>query len=159
MAKILRSHLLAIKQEFQKLPKTLPSSSTARSLLESIRSRQARCGVIGLGYVGLPLAVEFARAGFVTTGIDLDPAKVRAINEGRSYIDDVAGADVAQLQSQGRLKAVGDFDALRELDTVNICVPTPLRKTRDPDLSFIVAAGPGVPPALGHRGRERLDRP
>ena len=144
MARILRSHLLAIKQEFQKLPKTLPSSSTAGSLLESIRSRQARCGVIGLGYVGLPLAVEFARAGFVTTGIDLDPAKVRAINEGRSYIDDVAGADVAELQSQGRLKAVGDFDALRDLDTVNICVPTPLRKTRDPDLSFIVAAAEDI---------------
>jgi UDP-N-acetyl-D-glucosamine dehydrogenase len=144
MATILRSHLLAIKQDFQKLPKTLPSSSTAGSLLESIRSRQARCGVIGLGYVGLPLAVEFARAGFVTTGIDLDPAKVRAINEGRSYIDDVAGADVAELQSHGRLKAVGDFDALRDLDTVNICVPTPLRKTRDPDLSFIVAAAEDI---------------
>jgi UDP-N-acetyl-D-glucosamine dehydrogenase len=94
--------------------------------------------------VGLPLAVEFARAGFVTTGIDLDQAKVRAINEGRSYIDDVAGSDVAELQSQGRLKAVGDFDALRELDTVNICVPTPLRKTRDPDLSFIVAAAEDI---------------
>jgi UDP-N-acetyl-D-glucosamine dehydrogenase len=136
--------LLAIKQEFQKLPKTLPSSSAAERLLESIRSRKARLGVIGLGYVGLPLAVEFARAGFVTTGIDLDPAKVRAINEGRSYIDDVAGADVAELQSQGRLKAVGDFDALRDLDTVNICVPTPLRKTRDPDLSFIVAAAEDI---------------
>ena len=113
-------------------------------MLESIRSRQARCGVIGLGYVGLPLAVEFARAGFVTTGIDLDQNKVRAINEGRSYIDDVAGSDVAELQSQGRLKAVGDFDALLELDTVNICVPTPLRKTRDPDLSFIVAAAEDI---------------
>jgi UDP-N-acetyl-D-glucosamine dehydrogenase len=102
------------------------------------------CGVIGLGYVGLPLAVEFARAGFITTGIDLDQNKVRAINEGRSYIDDVAGSDVAELQSQGRLKAVGDFDALLELDTVNICVPTPLRKTRDPDLSFIVAAAEDI---------------
>src|SRR4030088_2744035 len=97
------------------------------TLTDRIRSRRARCGVIGLGYVGLPLAVEFARAGFITTGIDLDQNKVRAINEGRSYIDDVAGSDVAELQSQGRLKAVGDFDALLELDTVNICVPTPLR--------------------------------
>lgn len=126
------------------MPKSLPLSSAASRLLESIRSRQARCGVIGLGYVGLPLAVEFARAGFITTGIDLDQAKVRAINEGRSYIDDVAGSDVAELQSQGRLKAVGDFDALLELDTVNICVPTPLRKTRDPDLSFIVAAAEDI---------------
>ena len=122
----------------------MPTSSSARRLLESIRARRARCGVIGLGYVGLPLAVEFARAGFITTGIDLDSAKVRAINEGRSYIDDVAASDIAELQSQGRLKAVGDFDALRELDTVNICVPTPLRKTRDPDLSFIVAAAEDI---------------
>ena len=124
--------------------KQMPMFSSASRLLESIHSRQARCGVVGLGYVGLPLAVEFARAGFITTGIDLDPAKVRAINAGRSYIDDVAASDIAGLQSQGRLKAVGDFDALQELDTVNICVPTPLRKTRDPDLSFIVAAAEDI---------------
>jgi UDP-N-acetyl-D-glucosamine dehydrogenase len=115
-------------------------SDAAVSLLELIRTRQARTGVIGLGYVGLPLAVEFARAGYVTTGIDLDPSKVAAITNGRSYIEDVSTADVAELRAQGRLTASTNFDALRDVDTVNICVPTPLRKTKDPDLSFIVAA-------------------
>jgi UDP-N-acetyl-D-glucosamine dehydrogenase len=115
-------------------------TTAAASLLEAIRTRKARAGVIGLGYVGLPLAVEFGRAGYATVGIDLDQAKTQAINEGRSYIDDVPSAEVAELKSQGRLRATHDFDALTECDTVNICVPTPLRKTKDPDLSFIVAA-------------------
>ena len=123
-------------------------SVIAASLLESIRERRVRAGVIGLGYVGLPLAVEFARAGYSTTGIDLDPSKVDAINNGRSYIDDVASADVAALRSAGRLAATTDFAVLDELDTVNICVPTPLRKTKDPDLSFIVAAAEQIAPRL-----------
>jgi UDP-N-acetyl-D-glucosamine dehydrogenase len=109
-------------------------------LLEAIRTRRARPGVIGLGYVGLPLAVEFARAGFATTGIDLDGRKAEAINDGRSYIDDVPAGDVADLRARRLLRATTDFDALRDCDTVNICVPTPLRKTKDPDLSYIVAA-------------------
>jgi len=116
----------------------------AASLLEAIRTRQARTGVIGLGYVGLPLAVEFARAGFVTTGVDIDARKVDAINAGTSYIDDVPSRDVRELRDAGRLRASVDFDALRDLDTVNICVPTPLRKTKDPDLSFIVGAAEAV---------------
>src|SRR5262245_35095928 len=116
----------------------------ANALLESIRSRRARVGVIGLGYVGLPLAVEFARAGFATTGFDLDVEKVKAICAGKSYIDDVPTSDVADLRSKGLLTATTDFEALSEIDTVNICVPTPLRKTKDPDLSFIVAAAESV---------------
>jgi UDP-N-acetyl-D-glucosamine dehydrogenase len=116
------------------------TSPTAALLLDSIRSGRVRAGVIGLGYVGLPLAVEFARAGYTTMGIDLDAAKVEAINAGRSYIDDVAGEDVSQLHAAGRLAASTDFDVLKEIDTINICVPTPLRKSKDPDLSFIVAA-------------------
>ena len=115
-------------------------SPIAAALLDRIQSRRAKTGVIGLGYVGLPLAVEFGRAGFVTTGVDLDAMKVDAINDGRSYIDDVPTAEVASLRAAGRLSASTNFDALRELDTVNICVPTPLRKTKDPDLSFIVAS-------------------
>jgi UDP-N-acetyl-D-glucosamine dehydrogenase len=118
----------------------MTKSTAAAALLESIRTRRARTGVIGLGYVGLPLAVEFGRAGLATTGIDLDAKKVAAIMEGRSYIDDVSSAEVAALRAQERLRATTDFDVLHELDTVNICVPTPLRKTKDPDLSFIVAA-------------------
>jgi UDP-N-acetyl-D-glucosamine dehydrogenase len=100
--------------------------------------------VVGLGYVGLPLAVEFARAGFTTVGIDLDPEKVRAVNAGHSYIDDVSTKDVHELQAAKRLRAVTTFDVVAELDTINICVPTPLRKTKDPDLSFIVSAAEAI---------------
>src|SRR5690606_4459799 len=97
-------------------------------LLEKIEARTARTGVVGLGYVGLPLAVELAKAGFHTTGIDLDDRKVQAIGEGRSYIPDVRTSDVLALHGAGKLDATTDFAAVAELDTVNICVPTPLRK-------------------------------
>jgi UDP-N-acetyl-D-glucosamine dehydrogenase len=120
------------------------TSVTGAALLDAIRNRRARAGVVGLGYVGLPLAVEMARAGFVTTGIDLDANKVNAVNAGRSYIDDVPTADVAALHAQGRLKASTNFDVVAELDTINICVPTPLGKAKDPDLSFVVAAAEEV---------------
>src|ERR687898_816306 len=115
-------------------------SVLAASLLEKIESRRARAGVVGLGYVGLPLAVELAKAGFRTTGIDLDDRKVRAIADGRSYIPDVASKDVLELHRAGRLDATTDFAVVKELDTINICVPTPLRKTKDPDMSYIVSA-------------------
>ena len=110
------------------------------SLRDRIANRSARVGVVGLGYVGLPLAVEFARAGFATTGIDLDVRKVDAVNRGTSYIPDVPAGDVARLVGDGRLRATTDFAAVAELDTINICVPTPLRKTKDPDMSYIVSA-------------------
>jgi UDP-N-acetyl-D-glucosamine dehydrogenase len=115
-------------------------SAAAAALRERIDQRTARVGVVGLGYVGLPLAVEFARAGYHTIGIDLDERKVEAIRQGTSYIPDVATAEVARLVAEGRLHATTGFDAVSELDTVNICVPTPLRKTKDPDMSFIVSA-------------------
>ncbi len=115
-------------------------SDPADQLRERIRSRQARVGIIGLGYVGLPLAAEFSRAGFSVTGIDLDPEKVTQISNGKSYIGDIADDDVATLVRTGRLRASEDYRLLREMDTVNICVPTPLRKTKDPDLSYILAA-------------------
>jgi len=115
-------------------------STLAATLLEKIQSRRARTGVVGLGYVGLPLAVEFARAGYHTTGIDLDERKVQAVSEGRSYIPDVQTADVLRLHNDGKLDATTDFSVVRELDTINICVPTPLRKTKDPDMSYIVSA-------------------
>ncbi|HEY7170305.1 MAG TPA: nucleotide sugar dehydrogenase [Vicinamibacterales bacterium] len=110
------------------------------ALRARIEARTARVGVVGLGYVGLPLAVEFARAGFVTIGIDLDTRKVDAINQGASYIPDVPTAEVARLVADGRLTATCDFAVVKELDTINICVPTPLRKTKDPDMSYIVSA-------------------
>jgi len=115
-------------------------NQVADALLKRIQSREARAGVVGLGYVGLPLAIELAKAGFRTTGIDLDTRKVQAIDAGESYIPDVSTADVAALRSADRLDATADFSIVQELDTINICVPTPLRKTKDPDMSYIVSA-------------------
>ena len=115
-------------------------SQLADGLLKRIQSRQARVGVVGLGYVGLPLSVELAKAGFHATGIDLDQRKVDAITRGESYIPDVKTADVAALRRAGKLDATTDFSVVKELDTINICVPTPLRKTKDPDMSYIVSA-------------------
>jgi UDP-N-acetyl-D-glucosamine dehydrogenase len=113
---------------------------THATLAEKIRSKTAKVGVVGLGYVGLPLAVEFAEAGFDVTGIDLSESKTASINRGESYIGDVPSAVVGPLVKGGKLKATTDFSVLRDLDTVNICVPTPLRKTKDPDMSYIDAA-------------------
>jgi UDP-N-acetyl-D-glucosamine dehydrogenase len=112
----------------------------SQALIERIRARNVRAGVIGLGYVGLPLAVEFARAGFSVTGIDVDREKVDRLNRGESYIPDVSAADLHASVEAGRLRATTDFGSLSDVDTINICVPTPLRKTRDPDLSYIVSA-------------------
>src|SRR5581483_6709730 len=109
-------------------------------LKEKIRTKQARIGIIGLGYVGLPLAVEFAKAGFEVTGFDVDQSKVDAINAGRSYIDDVPGEDVDCSVKAGKLKATADMSKLHDMDAIDIGVPAPLRKTRDPDLSYGVLA-------------------
>src|SRR2546429_650860 len=115
-------------------------SATAEVLAERIRSRTARVGIVGLGYVGLPLAVEFARAGFSVTGIDISAEKAKKVNAGESYIGDIPTAALAPLVESGKLRATTDFSAVLELDTINICVPTPLRKTKDPDMSFIVSS-------------------
>jgi UDP-N-acetyl-D-glucosamine dehydrogenase len=115
-------------------------SGIATTLLEMINTRQARTGVVGLGYVGLPLAVELGKAGFHATGIDLDSQKVDTITQGCSYIPDVPTADVKKLRNAGKLDATTDFSIVEELNTINICVPTPLRKTKDPDMSYIVSA-------------------
>jgi UDP-N-acetyl-D-glucosamine dehydrogenase len=112
----------------------------AVELLRRIRHLDIRAGVIGLGYVGLPLAVELARAGYSVVGLDIDDRKVEAIERGTSYIPDVQDAQLAELVAADRFRATNDFAALQRLDTVNICVPTPLRKTKDPDVSYMVAA-------------------
>ena len=96
--------------------------------------------MIGLGYVGLPLAVEFARAGYATVGIDVDPKRVDRITAGESYIQDVPGSVVCDLVASGKLKATTDYKVLKNIDAVSICVPTPLRKTRDPDIQYIADA-------------------
>ena len=109
-------------------------------LVDRLNRRAAHTAVIGLGYVGLPLAVELGSAGFRVTSIDVNDAKVHAINGGTSYIDDVPTERVAQLVAKNVLRATSDFAALADVDTINICVPTPLRKTKDPDMSYVVAA-------------------
>src|ERR1700694_2859943 len=105
-------------------------------LLSKIDTNKAHVAIIGLGYVGLPLAVVFAEAGYRVTGVDLDQAKVDAVNKGESYIEDVSSASVSQLVKRGLLDATTDFAVLTECDAVSICVPTPLRKTGDPDISY-----------------------
>jgi UDP-N-acetyl-D-glucosamine dehydrogenase len=109
-------------------------------VLDGIRTREARIGVIGLGYVGLPLAVEFARAGFDVTGFDVDETKIGQINAAHSYIPDVPHQELAAAVKAGRLRATSDMSLLGAMDVIDICVPTPLRKTKDPDLSYIVKA-------------------
>ncbi len=113
---------------------------TLEALKEKIESKTARVGIVGLGYVGLPLATEFAKAGFHVTGIDVQNSKVDGLNRGESHVQDVPSDEVAQLVRAKRFHATTDFSIVRELDTINICVPTPLRKTKDPDMSFIVSA-------------------
>jgi UDP-N-acetyl-D-glucosamine dehydrogenase len=115
-------------------------SATVDILEEKIRSRRARVGIVGLGYVGLPLAVEFAKAGFPVTGVDVNTQKVERVNAGDSYVGDISSEALSVLVKDGKLRATTDFGVVGELDTVNICVPTPLRKTKDPDMSYIVSS-------------------
>jgi UDP-N-acetyl-D-glucosamine dehydrogenase len=113
---------------------------TLDELKRKIESRDAHIGVIGLGYVGLPLAVEFAKVGFRVTGIDLDPAKVASVRAGRSHVEDVATDELAPLVRKKLLTAQDHYRGSGKFDVVVICVPTPLRKTKDPDISYIVSA-------------------
>src|SRR5215813_8541195 len=119
---------------------SITASTTAQALEEKIRARTARVGIVGLGYVGLPLAVEFAKAGFNVTGIDVSEEKTRRVNTGESYVGDISTPTLGPLVKSGKLRATTDFSVVRDLDTINICVPTPLRKTKDPDLTYVVSA-------------------
>ena len=110
-----------------------------QELIKKMENKTARVAILGLGYVGLPLAVVFAEAGFKVTGIDPIQAKVDQINRGSSYVLDIPGEQVAKLVRSGYLTATSDYSVLKDIDAVSICVPTPLRKTGDPDLSFILA--------------------
>lgn len=120
-------------------------------ILDRIADRTARVGVIGLGYVGLPLAISFAEAGFKVVGVDIDESRVSRINRGDSYIGDVAPDRLAPLVGAGALCATSDYAALGACDAVSICVPTPLGKTRTPDISYILSAAEAIAPQL-HRG-------
>jgi UDP-N-acetyl-D-glucosamine dehydrogenase len=112
----------------------------AKELKKKIQDRSAQIGIIGLGYVGLPLAVEFAENGFNVTGIDVDPAKVRGLRAGRSHVEDVPSETVAKLVKSRRFRARDSYAGCGKFDAIFICVPTPLRKTKDPDISYIVAS-------------------
>lgn len=109
-------------------------------LIRDLKDKKARVAVLGLGYVGLPLAVVFGEAGFNVTGIDPETRKVDLLNQGVSYIPDIKTEAVAALVKSGKLNATTDFSALKEMDAVSICVPTPLRKTGDPDMTYILSA-------------------
>jgi len=126
----------------------MSSNVTHQQLVERITARKANIGVIGLGYVGLPLAVEFARQGFNVYGFDVDEAKTGQINAGRSYIPDVSEKELAEVVASGHLRATTKMGELAKMDVIDICVPTPLRKTKDPDLSYVVKAVEAVAASL-----------
>jgi UDP-N-acetyl-D-glucosamine dehydrogenase len=121
-------------------------------IISGITAKRAHIGVVGLGYVGLPLLAEFARSGYQATGFEVDENKAAQINAGDSYIGDVAGTLVKDLVESKRLRATTDFDHLKDCDAVIICVPTPLRKTKEPDVSYILAAAEEIKKRL-HRGQ------
>ncbi len=114
--------------------------STKEILIKKLKDKTAKIAILGLGYVGLPLAVVFGEAGFQVTGVDPDQRKIDALAEGKSYIPDVKSEVVAKLLKEGKFTATTDFSVLKDMDAVSICVPTPLRKTGDPDMSFIISA-------------------
>ena len=120
--------------------RAIQRQQVARDLKKKIRDRSAKVGVVGLGYVGLPLAVEMAREGFQVTGIDLMREKVDSVNSGISYVLDVPSETLLSFVSANKVRATQSLAAVERLDTLNICVPTPLRKNKDPDLSYVVAA-------------------
>lgn len=121
-------------------------------LISLITEKRAHVGVIGLGYVGLPLLAEFGRSGFSCTGFEVDDKKAAQINAGDSYIGDISSAVIKELVDAGRLRATTNFDYLKDCDAVIICVPTPLRKTKEPDVSYILAAAEEITKRL-HRGQ------
>lgn len=118
------------------------------NLEQKVARRELKVAVVGLGYVGLPLAVRFAEIGFKVIGVDLDEKKVDSINKGVSYIDDVPTASVAECVKNGTLRATRDAKAFREVDSISICVPTPLSKFRDPDLAAVISVADAVTPHL-----------
>ena len=128
---------------------TIPSNTIPQAeLLEKLRSRQAVIGIVGLGYVGLPLALTYVEVGYRVLGLDIDQAKVDAINQGQSYIDHIDGQRVSKARQEQRFEAAVDFFRAVEADALILCVPTPLNQYREPDLSFIRSTMSGLLPYL-----------
>lgn len=113
-------------------------------LLSRLSDHTAKIGIIGLGYVGLPLAVAFAEVGFDVIGLDVSADKVNQLNGGTSYIPDIPTPQLSPLVKSGKLRATTSYDDLRTVDAVSICVPTPLRKTKDPDMSYVINAADAI---------------
>ncbi|MDF1545358.1 MAG: nucleotide sugar dehydrogenase [bacterium] len=128
--------------------KSSQGKDISKQLIAKIKDRTAKVGVVGLGYVGLPLSVELANEGFKVTGFDIAASKVKLLNSGKSDIDDISDAAVAGIVKSGNFKATTSPDALIDMDTISICVPTPLSKTKDPDVSFILATLDWIKPRL-----------
>lgn len=129
--------------------KNTSKTNDFEALKKKLQSKQARVGVVGLGYVGLPLSVAFAEAGYSVIGFDIDKKRVQRLAKGESDIPDIASSVLSKLVSAKKFLPTTDFDLLTELDAVSICVPTPLRKTRDPDISYIVAAVDQIEKRMG----------
>ena len=116
------------------------SEQLRKELLLKLKNKTAKLGVVGLGYVGLPLAVEKLKAGYEVIGFDVQDKKVKMVNEGRNYIGDVVDSDLERLVKEGKLKATTDFSFVANVDTVCIAVPTPLDLYKQPDLSYVVSS-------------------
>ncbi|MEK6559782.1 MAG: nucleotide sugar dehydrogenase, partial [Planctomycetota bacterium] len=121
-------------------------------LLEKIKTKKAKIGVVGLGYVGLPLALEFVRSGYCVTGIDKSKERVESLKKGKSYVIDVGDEEIALSVKKGLFRVTDDASALSNLDAVSICVPTPLTKTKDPDVSYIISVGQEIKNYM-HKGQ------
>lgn len=123
-------------------------TNTAKKLLRALHSQKARVGVVGLGYVGLPLALAFGRKGFSVTGIDVDSQRIEKIRRGKSYIEDIPSKELRRAVESSRLWATETYETLPELDVMIICVPTPLNRVKDPDLSYILAVTEAIAKSL-----------
>lgn len=116
--------------------------------IQKIQQKEAQIGVIGLGYVGLPLLIEFSKAGFPVTGLDIDQKKIDALYNKKSYIKHISDENIRSLNEKGKFRASGDFSLVKELDCILICVPTPLNKNREPDMSFIISTARQIAPYI-----------
>ncbi|TAE58861.1 MAG: UDP-N-acetyl-D-glucosamine dehydrogenase, partial [Bacteroidetes bacterium] len=119
-------------------------SGEARNLADRIENKEAVIGVVGLGYVGLPIALEFAKEGYRSIGVDISQKKVKLLNEGVNFIEDLDDAEVAEAVENGLLSASTSYDALADADIIYIAVPTPFNANKDPDLAYIIASGEGI---------------
>ncbi len=127
--------------------------TTKEQLIQRFAAREAAIGIIGMGYVGLPEAVAFAEAGFTVVGVDVDGRKVAMLNRGESYVEDVPDSQLRPLVAAGKLRASTDYRELSAVAAIFICVPTPLRKTKDPDVSYIISATDSIMAAGGGAGK------